>query len=112
MCTRTEIALQMGVTNQTITDYINGTQPRWDSGVRLAHYLIREHDYYTLAMQTMLVCIRGKSNGRIDDELLDLVSVIPLMRTSYENRNSGAYQDALGKVKSIFERLKAEGKKI
>lgn len=113
LCTRTELALQMGVTNQTITDYIGGTQPRWDAVVRLSHYLIREHGYYRLAIQTLLVSAGvSKSNGSVDDEILDIMEASVMLRQGFKSGDKGLFENGLGKLTGAYESLKVEGKTL
>lgn len=106
-----EIAFVMGVDYQTAWGYRAGnSEPRWRDVVRLSHHLIKEHGYYKLGLQPTMICQGGRSNGKVNDDLLELYEAGTDLHRSYPSDMTG-YWNAFGRMEQQMADLKAEGEK-
>lgn len=112
-CTIKEIAFVMGVHVQTVYAYRSGqNEPLWRDVVRLSHHLIKEYGYYELAMQPTMICKSGRTNGRVNDELLSLLESSTDLHRAFQSKNGADFWNAFNQMKKELEVLKEEGAKI
>ncbi|WP_441001269.1 hypothetical protein [Fodinibius sp. SL11] len=113
LCTVSDVAEIMRKETSTVYGYRSARQqPNWDDAVALAKWLIKEHDYYRLALQTLFVCSGGSINGRIDDEILSIMEACVKMRKGFNSDNKAVFENGFGVLTSAVENLKAEGDQI
>lgn len=112
LCTIKEVAYVMRRDDKTVYGYRAGiTQPSWEDVCHLSRHLIKEHGYYKLAMQTFLMSCGGRTNGRIDDDIMGIIEAIPQLRQGWGAQDATQYFNGLGKMKAELKDLEAEGQK-
>gem|GEM_PF-6145193 len=107
MCTIKELARVMRKQPKTIYAYRSGTsQPNWDDTCELAEYLIKNYDYYKLAMQAFPV--GPDSADKLDEQLIEIMTAaLQCMRGDKKELTNG-----IGRMTFAFEKLKTKGSQL
>tara|TARA_R100000908_G_scaffold21969_1_gene8823 strand:+ start:49952 stop:50341 length:390 start_codon:yes stop_codon:yes gene_type:complete len=109
LCTIREVSDVMGRNTQTVYGYRNEqSQPDFEDVKRLSRYLIKEYGYYRLAYQMFLVCKGGKTNGMINDQLLEMMEHGTDCHRAFEAKDKTKAMNAYGKIEEQMKILKQE----
>lgn len=116
LCTK-EIAAAMQVSEGTVHDYRNDrTEPSYSRIVSLNKELMKR-GYFKLA-RVFQKKSNGIANGRLDDEMADMVEIMGKMITHYNLASSGnenakrAFFDGFEVLKEVMKNVEAEGQAL
>jgi hypothetical protein len=104
LCSIKEIGRVMHKEPATVYGYRNGNQPPWDAVVSLSEHLIREHNYYNLAIQMFLLAPYANANP--EQIIFELFEAGIELKKAAKDKNETAYKNALGQITASIETLK------
>lgn len=109
LCTIREVADEMGRNVQTVYGYRSeNSDPIFEDVKRLSRYLIKEYGYYRLAYQMFLVCQGGKTNGKVNDQLLALMEDGTDCHRAFDAKDKTGALNAYAKMEEEMKILKQE----
>lgn len=116
LCTK-EIAAAMQISEGTVHDYrTDRTEPSFSRVVALNKELMKR-GYFKLA-RVFQKRSNGVANGRLDDDMSDMVQIMGQMISNYDQAKGGnqnskrAFFDGFELLKDVMKNIEAEGEQL